>query len=73
MNIKTFERYIILKDNHFFAGFNEGEPSRFGQPMSYEVFRKEFDGCVSAWEKRGVKPERFTYQIFLTIIKRGVV
>lgn len=65
----AYERYIIVKDNHFFAGFNEGEPSRFGRPMSYEVFKKEFDACISFWQKRNVEPKRFTYQINLVITK----
>jgi hypothetical protein len=61
----SYERYIILKDNRFFAGFNEGEPSRNGEPMSYEVFKKEFNACVLFWENRNVEPVRFTYQINL--------
>ncbi len=60
-----FERYIILKDNHFFAGFSEGEESRFGELMSYQVFLREFNACVACWERKGIKPERFTYHIVL--------
>ena len=62
---EKFERYIILKDKVFFAGFNEGEESRFGQPMSYPVFISEFNACIAFWEERDISPFRFSYVINL--------
>lgn len=62
---EKFERYIILKDKMFFAGFSEGEESRFGEPMSYPVFIREFNACTTHWEKRGVSPFRFSYVVEL--------
>jgi hypothetical protein len=58
------EKYTILKDNKFFASFTEGDESRFGEPMSYEVFRREYSLCVNYWEmSHSVSPIRFSYLI----------
>ena len=58
------ERYTILKDKKYFASFTEREESRFGNPMSYEEFLKEYNLCISYWEKnRSVSPKRFSYII----------
>lgn len=58
------EKYTILKDKKRFAEFTEGEESRFGNPISYEEFLKEYNLCVSHWEKNcQVSPKRFSYII----------
>lgn len=65
------EYYSILKDGKRFAGFSEGDPSRFGEPMSYLVFKREFEACVSFWERKGVARKRFSYLIVFDFVKRG--
>ena len=46
-------RYEIHRDGHFFAGFTEGNASRFGEPFNDAVALREFDSCVEAWKVHG--------------------
>lgn len=65
------EYYVITKDGKRFAGFTEGDPSRFDEPMSYAVFKKEFEACVEFWERKGIARDRFGYLIVFDFKKRG--
>ena len=47
----------------FFASFRQGELDRYGNPMDYNGFIKEFEGCIIAWKH--IDPEKFTYRITL--------
>jgi len=57
------EIYFILKDGQLFARFQEGDPSRFGEPFNYALFLQEFKSCVFTWKKHGISPDRWSYQI----------
>lgn len=68
---KLFEYYEILLDGKHFAGFAEGDLSRFGKPMSYDEFMIEYQSCVSTWEGKGVESNRFSYRVYLE--KKAIV
>ncbi len=44
------ERYEIWKNGRMFAGFQEGDLSRFGEPFSRLIAQREFDSCMGYWE-----------------------
>ncbi len=62
------EYYEILQNGHHFAGFYQGDPDRYDQPMTYDLFKKEYTRCVEYWKSR--EDYKFSYTIRLVHIRK---
>jgi len=49
------ETYTIIRDDHTWAVFQEGDPSRFEKPFDRQIALREFDSCVAFWKSKGTR------------------
>ena len=52
------EVYEIWKNKRFYAGFTEGDKSRYWKPFDLEIALREFNSCIDFWrEEKGIKAQ----------------